>query len=784
MRLSLLCFFVLISFFATASPHTISGYIEDAETGEKLIAVNIFDLNSEQGTISNLYGFYSITLESDSVTLAFSYVGYQTQLRTFYLKEDITLNVQLQPEVTLQEVEIVAEKLKRFEESTQMSVIEVPIAQIKKIPALLGEVDVLKALQLLPGVQSGGEGQSGLYVRGGSPDQNLILLDGVPVYNASHLFGFFSVFNADAIKDVKLIKGGFPARYGGRLSSVLDITMKEGNNQEFHGTGSIGIVASKLTLEGPINKGKTSFIVSGRRTYIDLLARPLIKQGFRDNGTDGNTGYFFHDINAKVNHTFSQKDKLYVSMYTGKDRFYFRETEDDPIFLDETEAGIDWGNLTTTVRWNHLWTNKLFSNLTATYSQYEFGTLAKELSIDRQSGEEDRSEYRLRYDSGINDVGLKLDFDYLPSPAHFIRFGAGIIQHNFNPEAFDIDINEDGILVDTLLGQSNVSAQELALYIEDDWEVTDALKMNVGLHASGFVVNGEFYASLQPRFSARYLLGNRFSLKASFATMRQYVQLLSNEGIGLPTDLWLPTTDRVKPQDAWQAAIGAAKTYEGYEFSVEAYYKEMKNVLAYQEGSSLFQLDDWQDRVTQGNGTAYGLEFFVQKKTGQFTGWVGYTLAWATRQFPEVNFGRSYPYRYDRRHDLSIVGTYELTDRISFSAAWVFGSGNAVTLSNGRLSTSYPLPFDSFSTFRLDLFEERNNYRMRNYHRLDVSMSFSKQKRRYKRTWTIGAYNAYSRQNPFFIYLDNTFVNGREELELTQVSLFPIIPSVSWSFEF
>ncbi|MEL6636226.1 MAG: TonB-dependent receptor [Bacteroidota bacterium] len=793
----------------TPEKFTISGYIEDEASGEKLLGVNVFDSKSKLGGTTNTYGFYSLTLPRDSVYLAISYVGYQTEYLGLLLDKDLTLNIKLSNSVSLEEVVVVAEELERIEEDSRMSTVEVPIETIKSIPALLGEVDVLKALQLLPGVQSGGEGQSGLYVRGGSPDQNLILLDGVPVYNASHLFGFFSVFNADAIKDVSLTKGGFPARYGGRLSSVIEIGMKEGDLNQWHGTAAIGLIASKATIEGPLIKDKTSIIVSARRTYIDILARPFIQQGFSSNSFDGSTsegvaGYFFYDVNAKINHKFSDKDRVYLSMYTGRDRFYFTEKYTDDYtnpngrqeqYTSQTDLGLGWGNLTAAARWNHLWNNKLFSNTTITFSRYNFDTSAGDESTETIEGQTETQRFNLNYLSGINDVAAKIDFDFVPNPNHYIRFGLSVIHHTFKPGEFDLDVLSEGdetFALDTVLGQPPVTAQEYALYVEDDFRIGRAFKANLGLHLSAFHVDSKFYASLQPRVSMRYLLPNSIALKGSFATMRQYVQLLTNEGIGLPTDLWLPTTDRILPQDSWQAAIGVAKTIrKEYEVSVEAYYKEMTNIVSYKEGASLFQLDDWQDRVTQGNGTSYGAEFLLQKKRGRLTGWIGYTLSWSFRQFDDINFGREYPFKYDRRHDISVVATYKINERIRVAGTFVYGTGNAVTLANSRYRGNYPSIYDSFDNFQFtnwnefEYYEDRNNFRMRDYVRLDVGVDFVKKKRRHVRTFTIGVYNATNRKNPFFLYVDSDFnpQTGQSDQVLKQASLFPIIPSVSWKFE-
>ncbi len=780
--------------------YTVDGYIYDMETGESLISANVFESTNSAGSVSNLYGFYSMTLPQDSVYLTFSYIGYQPQTIGLYLDKDITIDIRLSQSVSLDVVEIVASQAETIEEKTQMSVIEVPIQQIKKMPALLGEVDVLKTLQLLPGVQSGGEGQSGLYVRGGSPDQNLILLDGVPVYNVNHLFGFFSVFNADAIKDVKLTKGGYPARYGGRLSSVLEINMKEGNNKEFHGAGSIGLISSKLSLEGPIIKDKASFIVSGRRTYIDLLAQPLIKASLRRNGGDGRIGYYFYDLNGKVNYKISDNDRLYLSAYLGDDKFYVETEDGEPnLYKNKLTTNLGWGNITSALRWNHKWSNKMFSNVTATYSKYNFGTLIATENEDynAQGDVQDRTFYSAGYDSGINDVALRVDFDYIPNPNHYIKYGGLAIRHSFNPGEFalEADFVADGqtqFALDTIFGQQQENALEYNLFVEDDHKIAPGLKANYGIHFSGFNVGSTGYTSVQPRISVRQLLPNNIALKASFATMRQYVQYLTNENIGLPWDQWLPTTDKVKPQDSWQGAVGFAKTFDqGFEVSVEGYYKEMKNLIAYEDGASLFSLEEWEDQVVQGQGRSYGIELFIQKKKGKFTGWLGYTLSKSERQFDLKNFGEWYPYKFDRRHDLSLVGLYELSDRVNVSATWVYGTGNSVTFaeSNVPIIQDFSDFGGGYWTQWVGLFDSRNNQRLGDYHRLDINIDFIKKKKRFTRTWSIGAYNAYSRRNPFFVNFETEYTqdsqgNVNEETVLKQYSLFPIIPSVSYRFEF
>lgn len=773
----------------SSSKVTISGYIEDTQSSEKLLGATVYDSKRQVGVSSNTYGFYSLTLPAnDTIYLTVSYLGYETQQQKLLLKHDTLINVKLGAAIELQEVEINAEHQNRFENSTQMSRIDIPIKQIKSIPALLGEVDVLKALQLLPGVQSGSEGTSGLYVRGGSPDQNLILLDGVPVYNASHLFGFFSVFNPDAIKDVSLIKGGFPARYGGRLSSVLEINMKEGNQNEFHGEGSIGLVASKLTLEGPIAKGKTSFIVSARRTYVDILAQPLI---WASSGGTTRAGYYFYDINAKVNHKFSENDRLFFSIYGGNDRFYVNSKDGTSTDYTRLKTSLAWGNITSALRWNHLFNNKLFANTTLTYSRYRFGIGASNTNHDPNF----ESSYAIKYRSGIEDWGIKTDFDYVPSPSQYIRFGGAATLHSFTPGATSFKTSDSGSTntVDTTLGVQLTRAAEFSAYIEDEIEFSSRFKVNGGVHLAGFIVNGKFYASAQPRIAARYMLKEDLSLKASFSTMQQYIHLLVNEGIGLPTDLWVPTTARVKPETSWQGALGLAKTFRNeYEISVEGYYKRMNNVLSYQEGANfLDSSSDWQDKVSQGSGDSYGAEFLIQKKEGKFTGWIGYTLAWNWRKFADINGGERYPFKYDRRHDISVVASYQFTPSFRLSATWVFGTGQATTLADSRYYTgiSNQNPSDGYLPITLgSTYSSKNNYRLANYHRLDIGMEFTRKKKIGKRhphdwqsTWAFGAYNAYSRQNPFFIYLTE---NSASQPVFKQVSLFPIIPYINYSFKF
>ncbi len=775
----------------TNERHTISGYVREAVSGESLIGVNIYLSDHKTGTVTNTYGFYSITLPAaDSVVLVVSYVGFTPEIVKITLQKDTELNINLKPNIVLDEVTVTADRREKQSESIKMSTIKLQLAQIKNVPSLLGEKDVLKVLQLMPGVQKGSEGSSGLYVRGGGPDQNLIILDDAIVYNASHLFGFFSLFNGDALKSVELTKGGFPARYGGRLSSVLEMNMKEGNKEEWHGDGGIGLISSRMTVEGPLKKGKSSILLSGRRTYADLIIYPFMK--------NEKTGYYFYDFNAKINYDFGRNNKLYMSGYFGQDKFYLKNNTNS--YNENT--GFHWGNATGTLRWNHLFTNKLFSNASAIYSNYTFGLYDKYKDIA------ENKNYYAEYYSGIRDFSLKYDLDWLSNPNHWIKAGAISIFHRFNPHAF---VEED---VPNNTSTKNViytNGIESGLYVEDTWQPVQTLKINGGLRFSHFIATKNQYHFFEPRLSVAWRLNNDLALKGSYASMNQYIHMISNTGISLPTDLWVPTTDRIKPQQSRQVALGLVKDISKHNlsFSLEGYYKTMNNTLAYKEGATFLSFDDpgaasyinWENNVTAGHSWSYGVELLLQKKEGRLTGWIGYTLSWTQMQFDSINFGRKYFARYDRRHDISVVATYKLNDHITLSGTWVYGTGNAVTLPASKYylfqnyPDSYQMPggwpreFNPDGRYVNDL-TEKNNFRMGPYHRLDLGIQFHKMKKWRERIWEISVYNIYNRKNPFLYYNDTKTVidphsMGPSEIGiLKQVSIFPIIPSVTYSFKF
>jgi hypothetical protein len=756
---SCLFFFMLISFFAIAQKkYTISGYAKDVQNGETLIGATITVKGNSKGITSNQYGFYSITLVQGDYELICSYAGYQPKIATIKLDADQQLNFDLVTREALQEVIIASKKADGNVKNAQMGRFVLPIEQIKAVPAFLGEVDLIKTLQLLPGV------------RGGGPDQNLIMLDDAIVYNTGHLFGFFSIFNSDAIKNVSLIKGGMPAQYGGRLSSVLDISMKEGNDKKFQVEGGIGLIASRISIQGPIKKNKASFIISARRTYIDILTKPFIKKTSKFYGS----GYYFYDVNAKVNYRFSEKDRLYISGYFGRDVFDFVNGK------RSLDVNIPWGNATGTVRYNHVFNN------------YNFSFQAVQ------------SNFNVKLASGIRDVALKQDFDLYPFTGHKIKFGGLYTYHKFTPSV--VSGTQDTVVFKPLNAQAKY-AHEAALYVQDDWEVSNKIKINAGLRYSWFQQIGPYniytkdangnrtdstvyksgqgvkaYGGLEPRFTLRYGIDDETSIKASVTRNLQYIHLVSNAGTTLPTDLWVPSTYKVKPQVSWLYAAGLFKNFNDnmFETSVELYYKSMQNQIEYQEGYTPNTLEDTENFFTFGKGWSYGSEFFINKTKGRLTGWVGYTLSWTWRKFPQLNFGEKYPAKYDRRNDLSVVGLYELNKRWKLSATFVYGSGNATTL---------PQRFYLVNGVLTQEYSRINEYRLPAYHRLDFAAIYSPKKnetRQWKSEWVFSIYNVYSRKNPYFIYFDQSgsAYDGTLKVQGKQVSLFPIIPAVTWNFKF
>lgn len=791
---------VILLLYAGALPaqkRIIRGYVMDSLSKETMIGASLYDKISGKGCVTNDYGYYSLVLDAGEVDLRISYVGYNAKEIRFNLRRDTLISFPMTP-VRLKTLTVSASRSTVSAKSSQMSVVEIPVKQIQAMPTLFGEADVLKAIQLLPGVQNGSEGSAGLYVRGGGPDENLLLLDGVPVYNVNHMMGFFSVFNPDALKNVTLYKGSFPARFGGRLSSVVDVRMKEGDMREYHGNASIGVISSKINVEGPIVKDKLSFNVSFRRTYSDLLMKPVVWAATRIDALDmdvhkASFGYYFYDLNAKFNWKISDKDRVYLSLYSGDDAVYakirYKDIE-ERLYKNEEYFRLKWkwGNKVTALRWNRLLTPKLFMDASANYTQYRhsLGISINETDITYNPYSKETYDMEMRYLSSIHDATGRVDFTCNPNTSHDIRFGGAYTYHLFRPEtqSFSMEEKEEDYYdkMDTTFNVSLIGAHESVLYIEDDIRLNDLFKMNAGLHYSTFSVQHTFYQSLQPRLSIRALLNSHFSIKAGYAYMQQYLHLLSNSSVSLPTDLWVPVTARIEPMKAHQVSLGCFyELPKGFDCSVEGYYKQMDNLLEYKDGSTFFgSSEGWESKVCLGKGWAYGVEFLLQRTYGSTTGWVAYTWAHADRKFDregeEINDGKVFPAKYDRRHDISLTLQHSFSETFDFSASWVFSTGNCGTLG----MQLYPsLENNGYGSVIAAI--ERNNFRFANYHRLDVSFSWHKQLRHGIRTWNVSIYNAYAHNNPFLVYTDYD-THGHKRLK--QLCIFPFIPSLSYSYKF
>ncbi|MEM7371503.1 MAG: TonB-dependent receptor [Bacteroidota bacterium] len=786
---SVLIFLLLPSLSSgQSSPsHTISGVIKAAESGETLIGASIGVASLKKGTYTNDYGFYSLTLpeSTDSIEIRFFFAGYRTEPRTILLNQNIQLDIELTI-ASLDEVVIEANSIEEQLNSTQMSVERISMEEAKRLPALFGEVDIIKTLQLKPGVSSGSEGSSGIFVRGGGPDQNLVLLDNTVVYNPSHLFGFFSTFNSDAVKDVKLYKGGFPGQYGGRLSSVIDVKMNEGNKKKFSGAGGVGLIASRLTLEGPIVKDKASFMVSGRRTYVDIITRQINK--LQEDNPDFNPipDYFFYDFNAKVNYELSDKDQLFLSGYFGRDKFTFKD--------DDFDFNFNWGNSNATLRWNHLFSPKLFLNTSASYSDYEY-IISNNFDI-----------FSFELGSRITDGTFRTDFTWIPDNKHTVRFGASGIYHRFIVGRLNAGASDESFSLEA--GQTYFGG-EYGLYIGDDFEVNNRVKLNAGLRLSGFSSDSTFYAGVEPRFSARITLSENVSVKASYARMIQYLHLVSNSGASLPTDIWYPSNRRVPPQGSHQVVAGINISIgEQYILSNEIYYKWLENQIDFRDAANLFVNDDLDSEFVFGKGWAYGNEIYIEKTKGRLTGWIGYTLAWSFRQFQGVNpngevrnedainDGEPIFPRNDKRHDVSVVALYDLSKRWSISASWEYRSGNATTLPIGRFFSFGPefLNLGNASATDQDAnfftlipdFVKRNSFRMPAYHKLDIGVVFKFFPKWGESDLTLSVYNAYNRRNPYFLYIEPQTNDQGVPIDnvAKQVALFPVIPSITYNFKF
>ena len=778
--LLLLLFFTIPGIAGFAGVVTLSGYLKNKANGEALIGATVYIPELKTGVITNSYGFYSISVPPKTYSVSFSFIGYQTQSPSVDLNSSKQLNLMLEEETKqIDEVVVTGEKKNRNVESLQMSMAKVQVKMIKKLPSFMGEVDIIKSITLLPGIQNGGEGSSGLYVRGGGPDENLMILDEAPVYNASHLLGFFSVFNSDAINDVQIYKGGIPAEYGGKASSVIDIRMKDGNSQKLGMSGGIGNISSRLTVEAPIIKDKWSFIVSGRRTYADYLGKLMGIEQLKENQL------YFYDLNLKTNAQINAKNRLYLSAYAGDDYFKVGQS----IYMK-------WGNLTSTVRWNHLFTDKLFSNTSLIFSRYNYN-----LGVPGSGADQ------FDWTSQIRDYNFKQDFSWYLNSKNKLTLGLNLIYHHFEPG--QVDANEKSYFTDIKL--TNYNALDNSIYVSNEQTIGARLTMRYGLRYSYFQQIGKgkvreylhpdqpnekevigtieygsgklvppAYHNLEPRLALKYMLSPESSIKASYNRMVQNLHLISNTNSPTPLDIWLPSSTYIKPLIANQVGLGYFRNFNKnmFETSAEVYYKKMKNVIDYVDGAELFLKENLETELLHGSGYAYGLELYAKKQEGRLTGWLSYTLARSMRKIPGINEGKAYPSSYDRTHNVSLVANYDLTKRWNFSTSWVFATGNP---------TSYPIAKYDVQGNTIYYYAARNSNRIPDYHRLDVSFTYDfkkNERRKVKQSLNFSIYNLYARRNAYSVTFRQNEDNPNVS-EATRLSIIgSMIPSVTYNFNF
>lgn len=817
--------------------YTINGYVSDSESGERLIGATVYDTISHRGVVTNQAGFYTLSLPAAEAGLQVSYVGYHpTDVRKIVLHGDTLINITIRSNTRLDEVTIVGNQSISGPESAQMSAVEVPIEQLKAIPMIGGEVDILKAIQLLPGVQSGAEGSAGVYVRGGGPDENLILLDGVPLYNVNHLMGFFSVFNADAVKNVTLYKGNFPAQYGGRLSSIIDVRQNDGNAQAYHGNLSVGLLSAKFNVEGPIphkhdSTGRTTFNVSARRTYFDAFVAPLaalISAATSAGEMAIAPGAYFYDVNAKLSHTFAdENNKLSASFYMGDDVIYANISDQykdhETMEKQQMNFRMGWGNLLGAINWESRITPRLFSNTQLSYTRYRYKVdEGLSMTTKEMGGTSFKFDQSMGFSSSMRDLMLQSNFDWSPLHNNTLRFGAEYTYHQFRPEVSNFylfsSLDKEQMRVDTTLTDGTMHGHEAAIYVEDQWSPWHWLKLNIGARASLYSIEGKVYPSIEPRAGLRALLYKDLSFKASYSYTTQYIHLLSSSGMSLPTDLWVPITKDIPPMRSMIVAAGLSyNLLNQCELSVEGYYKKSLNLVEYKDGASFFSsATSWQDKVALGEGWSYGVEFLAQRKVGPVTGWIGYTWSRTMRQFDHpgqmINYGKPFHAKYDREHDLSITLQYAINKVVDISGTFVYGTGTRATLAK----QIYYDPSELGG--QVDYIEERNNYKMPDYHRLDLGVNFhfphkyslwgqtDHTRRQWRKYWAdpedheqfmekynsgrwtwlkdaehllnISVYNVYCHANPFMM-LPDSYTNS-----LRQISIFPILPSISYTFKF
>lgn len=754
----------------------LSGYVTELNSGERLIGAVIVDSRTNTAVYTNNYGFYSLILnKNDSLNIQCSYIGYSVYKKSFVITENTTLNIELEKGVVLDSVVICSNN--QILKNDQIGTIYLNIAEIKKTPSLGGENDIFHVLQMMPGVQSGVEGSSGLFVRGGNLGQNMILIDDVPLYYVSHMGGFVSIFNANAINKIKLIKGNFPASYGGRISSVLDVRLKDGNLKKIHTNLTIGLLTSKLMIEGPLFKNKSSFLISARAMLWGQLYAIFSKYVFKVYKIN----YNFYDLNMKFNYHINNKNVVFFSFYNGDDNFIPKSINTDNDNSQKMEMPIHWGNLSFAFRWNHILNSSVFSNLTIYYTRYRYmrSFIYEDLYLKDKM-------IQTNY-SGINDFAIKYDLQMFISKNYSIKTGIINLNHNFIPSRLNIFEQEnDSVILDTIIGNRKFKAYEINIYMENIFKIGQIFVFNIGFRFSNYLQNQTFLPYLSPRFLMNVKLNSKTSLKFAATKTIQNVHLLMGNTVNFPVNLWMPATQIALPEKANQFSISLFKKLnKNISFSVETYYKKMHDLISLSEGRDLMNFsENWENKIeTKGIGTAYGMEILINKKNGKITGWISYSYARSFRQFKNINFGEKYPFKYDRIHNFNINTSYKINKNISISASWVYGSGFPFTLSIGKYSVFNNMQnLNDYNNNELAyIYPEKNSYRMKDFHHLDFAVNFSKKKKNLFRIWTFGVYNVYNRQNPFYYYLQQ---DENKKWHLMQQSLFPIIPSISYSIKF
>lgn len=820
-NLLLLILAVFIPLLSQAKKITVSGYVQNSKTSEVIIGANVYHSQTLQGTSTNNFGYFAINLPEGEVELTISFVGYTPLSFSARLKNDTVVTFLLEEGKMLDEVNVSSQHVQRASSSP----VTLTSQQIRLLPNMTGEADLLKAFQFLPGIAQGAEGNNSLYVRGGSPDQNLILLDDVPLYYVNHIGGLVSIFDEYSVSDITVYKSGFPARYGGRLSSVVDVRLKNGKMDRLGGEISVGLISSKLSLEGPIIKDKISFMLSVRKSMTDFYMRPISKRTMLNN--DGYMFYSFYDFNGKINYKISDKDRLYLSFYQGTDQVklsvgYDSEedissgTDENEAFLYKNESVNGWGNSMGCIRWNHLYNQKLFSNLTLAASKYFFENRSlNEITIKETN--QNSETFLYDFNSGVFDRLAKIDFDYFPSNTHHIRLGGMANFHRFktgklhqlyhvNTETLADSAMRNNYLaeIDTIYGSEPMNTTEASGYIEDEIKINSVLSANGGLHYAWYHSGDKNFSSIQPRFSMRLSLKNKLSFNVSYVQMVQFIHMLTGSDTSMPTDIWVPSTDEAKPETSEQFSAGFSKdlTTGGIRVSTEIFYKTMEGLIDYQSGATLVGGNKaWYDKIeTGGKAEVYGAEFLFEKTKGKLTGWISYTLSKNMRQFENINQGNKYPYVYDRPHDLSVVANYKLNNKVSFSGTWEYRSGRRMTMgaacydsnilkNSAELKTKpkhwesdlYRHVLSEWSYETATIYGTKNNYKLPDFHKLCINAHFTKQKKRGTRIFTIGINNVYNQKNAYNIYYET---NDDGTISLKKMTLFPIMPSFSYCFKF